>query len=126
MRVRHWVKFVAVFSVLLHAGLSVRHNSSVLMAALQESLTLQSGAICGVNVADISQSETPDVPAPAKNISKCPICMGAAPAAALLSDAAPISEAPLVSALKLAIISDTLAPRIAVVLPPSRAPPFTV
>jgi hypothetical protein len=119
MRIGRWVKLVAVFCVLLYAGLFVRHNNSVLANALTDGLFFQPGAICSVVNTGQDQS-----PVPAKS-SQCPICMGAAPAVIILSDAAPVSDAPVVSDFEPFVIADVLSSPIAVTLPPSRAPPFT-
>ena len=123
MRVNRWAGLVALLGVLLHAGLLVRHNSSVLAAALQ--LDPAFGVICGGASPPDTQGDTPDAPAPSKSGSKCPICMGAAPGAALLDAAAPVCHTPALSASRLAIAADTVTPRTPAAHPPSRAPPVT-
>jgi len=123
MRVNRWAGLVALLGVLLHAGLLVRHNSSVLAAALQ--LDPAFGVICGGASPPDTQGDTPDAPAPSKSGSKCPICMGAAPGIAVLAADAPVCQAPALTASRLAVTVETVTPRLTAVLPPSRAPPAT-
>lgn len=121
--VRHWVSFVAVVCVLLHAGLVVRHYNSVLVAALPNGLSFDLSAICGTFVP--SDAAT-GLPAQKQNVSKCPICMGAAPAVTLADGNVPALVVPPLAGQEVAYIADAPAPHTFAALPQSRAPPATV
>ena len=121
MRTRQWISFVALLSMLLHAGFLVRHNNSIVAAALHGIFAYDLTALCGVGPTD-QNPDLPDLPTPVN--SKCPICMGAAPAVALLAADIIISDKPVLSAPKLDVIADLILPRLEAVRPPSRAPPF--
>lgn len=125
MRTRHWVSIVAVFSVLLHAGLLVVHNTAMLAAMTQPASVLEFSAICSSGRATkLTPAQNPGLPVPAKNASQCPICMGAAPVVAVLSDDAWQCHAPFVAAAELPVLADFCAARRGATLPLVRAPPF--
>lgn len=120
--VRRWISFVAIFSVLLHAAFAARHNQSVIDATFANQFSAYLSVVCGDIVVD--RADTPDLPAPNKTAYKCPICMGAAPAVAALTDSvAPLLDTPLPTGPRLTSSPDRIAPSTIMALPPSRAPP---
>lgn len=118
MRFRRWIGVLAVFSVLLHAGLLIRHNSSILLASMSDAFALYGNAICYVEPSD----SQPDLPTP-DNTSKCPICAGAAPAVATLDIAIPVIETSSIFVPTPTFEPETNAGTLPAVCPPSRAPP---
>ncbi len=125
MRVSRWASFVALLGVLLHAGLIVRHNNSMLAAALHQEQAIPFGVMCNVPVEQQADAQTPNQPNPSQSVSKCPVCLGAAPGVALTSADTPALHAPALDTPRLTITASTTVPHIAAVLPPSRAPPAT-
>jgi hypothetical protein len=127
MRANRWVSLLALFGVLLHAGLVVRHNHTVLAAALQQDLPFAYGIICQAPVSGQSDNQPSEQSSPPKTISYCPICLGAVSGASLTGPVALEVAPPAPCALPPKIAAATaVAPQFRAVLPPSRAPPATV
>ena len=118
MRFRRWIEVLAVFSVLLHAGFLIHHNTSVLQTSVSDAFAFEARAFCYVGSSD----SQPKLPAP-DNTTKCPICAGAAPTVATLDIGIPAIEAPSISAPTLAFMPEIIVGTIPSVCPPSRAPP---
>jgi len=128
MRANRWVNLLALLGVLLHAGLVVRHNNTVLAAVLQQDLPFSYGIICQTPAQGQSGNQSPERASPLKNTAQCPICLGAVPGAALAGPVALDIPAPAPYALpplKMAAAA-AVAPQFRAVLPPSRAPPVAV
>jgi hypothetical protein len=114
---------VALLGVLLHAGLTVRHNYSMLAEALHQEQAVPSGVMCNLPVEQQADAQTPNQSNPSKSASKCPICLGAAPGVALTSADTPALHAPALYTPRLVTSASTAAPRTIVALLQSRAPP---
>jgi hypothetical protein len=126
MRVNRWASLLALLGVLLHAGLVVRHNGAVLAAALLHQHAIPFGAICYVFPDHPDGTVEPLDDANAhKNASKCPICTGAAPGAALTGADAPAIHAPELYTPCVAVSASRAVLQSVATLPPSRAPPAT-
>jgi hypothetical protein len=125
MRFSRLASFVALLGVLLHAGLTVRHNYSMLAEALHQEQAVPFGVMCNVPVEQQADAQTPNQPNPSKSASKCPICLGAAPGVALTSADTPAIHAPALYTPRLVMTASTVTLRTIVALPPSRAPPAT-
>jgi hypothetical protein len=128
MRANRWVSLLALFGVLLHAGLLVRHNNIVLAAVQQQDLLFSYGIICEVPADSRSDGQPQNQPSPFKKLYKCPICLGAVPGASLAGLLVLNIEPPasFVLPLKAAVTVAAVIPQFRAVHPPSRAPPATV
>ena len=126
MRANRWVSLLALFGVLLHAGLLVRHNNIVLAAAQQQDLLFSYGIICQIPVSSNSDGQPSNQPSPLKKLYKCPICQGAVPGASLAGLFVLQIEQPASSVVPLkAATAIAATPQFRNVLPPSRGPPAT-
>jgi hypothetical protein len=122
--VRYWVSLVGMLCVLLHAALVARHNQSVFVAAFSDQFLSDISVLCGdVNLGD---ADTSDTPGPNKTASKCQICVGAAPAVAVLDAVMPVLATSSPVAITATFTPELFAPSAMVALPPSRAPPALV
>jgi hypothetical protein len=127
MRINRWVNLLALLCVLLHAGLVVRHNHTVLAAILQQDLPFSYGIICQTPASGQSSNQPSEHSSPLKKISICPICFGAVPGAALAGPGALEVTLPAPCALPPKMAAATaVTPQFRAVLPPSQAPPATV
>jgi Protein of unknown function (DUF2946) len=126
MQLRRLISVMAMFGVLLHAGLLVRHSVSMTAAgfehaALQTSLS----TFChgGGGVSQLPAAETPDLPQPSNTGGDCPICSGVCGAAVVLPAVDAYIATPDRTAEKIAARAEILALRKADAWPPSRGPP---
>lgn len=129
MRLWRWTALMALFGVLVHAGLVVRHNAMVLNAKLEHSaLVAGLGVICSIHATgtQVPASELPFIPEPQQDPSSCPLCMGMAPPAAILAPSLLPSHAPNTIAMRMAVVGETIRLRLAEVRPPTRGPPAIV
>jgi Protein of unknown function (DUF2946) len=128
MRLRRWISLVAMFGVLLHAGLVVRHNAVMLNANLQQQeLVAALGVICHGNggTTQLAASDVPHVPQPSDSQSDCPICSGMVSAAALLPAMNFATLAHNRKSVRLTVVGREFAVRLVAVCPPSRGPPHS-
>jgi hypothetical protein len=114
MSFRRWISLVAILGVLVHAGFLIVHHNMLLAASPGG---FETGLLCRIPAPD-----TPDAPSTPVGF-KCPICMGAAPAVAVLDLGVPIVDAPEDFALKLTYHSVRLTVFYNAKRPHSRAPP---
>lgn len=124
---RQIVAVLAAFAMLVHAGLITRHHLAVLSGALHNiALAAALGELCHgqgdvTQTAGLAHVPAPDSPAFGE---PCPLCAGLGPAVAdvtpglLLSH--PISTA---TSVRIAAVSEIIAPRIGGLRPQPRAPP---
>ena len=130
---RQWRKLVglvAIFGVLLHAGLIVRHSTSMIAAQIQHTeLAAALGVIChgGGSAVALPASEIPNIPSelPASGggTQDCPLCMGFGMASAVLPDRIAVRNLPVASSARQEIVAIIIARRMAAVRPPSTGPP---
>jgi hypothetical protein len=128
MSLRRLISLVAVFGVLLHAGLVVRHNAFKLSATLQHQELVEAlGVICHGNggTAQLAASDVPHVPQPSDSQSDCPICSGMVSAAALPPAMNFATLAHDSKSVRLAVVGREIALRLVAVCPPSRGPPHS-
>jgi hypothetical protein len=131
MSLRLWVSVIALLGVLAHAAAIPRHNAIMLESALEagdqqaalaavgEKPQALAGLMCGAGA-----SAGKDGPsAPAKSES-CPICMGVAPAHAILSACQPEVSAPYAILIARARVRDMRVVQHKLYRPPARGPPI--
>lgn len=84
---RRWMVVLAIWSLLLHAGLLVQHNGVMLNAHLAHNTLLSDlHVLCAQQVtASLDGDSLPHVPRPAETQQACPICSGLVAAVALAS-----------------------------------------
>lgn len=129
MRTRRWTAMVALFGVLLHAGLIVRHNAMALTAKFEHgALVAALGVICHGNggTAELPAGEVPSLPQPEQERSSCPLCAGLAPVAAVLTDTDFVCHVPDAASSRMAVVGEIIRQRLAAVRPPTRGPPALV
>lgn len=129
MRLRRWTALVAIFGVLLHAGLIVRHNAMVLTAKLEHGALIAAlGIICHGNggTAELPAGEVPSLPEPDQDRGSCPLCAGLAPVATVLTDTGLVCHAPDAASSRMAVVGEIIRQRLAAVRPPTRGPPALV
>lgn len=121
------VRIIAIVGIVLHAGLLVRHNSSVLAANLQaSSLFVALAEICHGGGVQLSEApDIPQLPPPGGDSGSCPICKGCVAAAAVLPTVDFFHHSPLATVTRMEIVGEAIALRLARILPPARAPPRT-
>jgi hypothetical protein len=130
MSLRLWVSVLALLGVLAHAAAIPGHNAIMLASALEtadqqaalaavgEEPQAIAGLMCG---ADRSAGKD-GPPAPAKSGS-CPICMGVAPAHAILSACEPEVSAPFAVLTVRVAVRDMRIGQHRLYRPPARGPP---
>jgi hypothetical protein len=98
MRLRRWVGWIAVVSMLWHAATVARHDvflfeqvTATQLAALAEAFG--AGAICHSSAADAEEGKAPQK-SPANGSPRCPICLGLASAHALPASGAAALRVP--------------------------------
>lgn len=115
---------MAIFGVLLHAGIVARHNGFVLQSKLlHQELAVALGVICHSDGSISRRAVAPgELPAPAGTQGECPICMGGSAVAIL-----PTHEfAPVVldgGSARVALIAEIVRQRLDGLMPPPRGPP---
>lgn len=124
---RQIVAVLAAFAMLVHAGLVVRHHLTVLSGALHDTaLAAALGQLCQ-GQGDATRSATADhLPAPEKPASgePCPLCTGLGSAVADVTPKLVLCHpAPPATSLRIAVVSEIIAPRISGLRPQPRAPP---
>lgn len=138
MRLKHWLSWLAIVGMLLHAGAVVRHNASMLgtaLAAVSQSAPAKNysvldesgnviiaGAICHGNGFDDGSHDESQADKP-----RCPVCSGYVTAVAIDAPSACASIARLLTIADVVVIA-TLAhtPDVHHVVPPQRGPPAAV
>ena len=127
-RLRTIVGLLAIGFVLLHAGLIVRHNVSMLGGKLQQlTLAADLAVIChgaGAN-GQLPAADIPDLPAPADDQGDCPICKGMASATAILTAPDFDLRRPDRATARMVVIGKVIAVRLARLQPPATGPPHT-
>ena len=129
MSFRRGMTLLAVWGVLLHAALVVRHNAMVLNThLLAQELTKSLVVICHsasgtIRVVSADGSAPIDIPG---QQSDCPLCAGMTPAVALV----PVVDLPTVqvtvSAVRMVAVARIILERAASAWPPPRGPPLIV
>ncbi len=127
LRWRQIVGLLALFGVLLHAGLVVSHATVMLNAMLGDGDgTGAIGVICHGKGA-VAGSATPADETPRQDQrSECPICMGYGPAVTLLPEISVPKHVPHEISARQIVVAEIIARRMAAVRPPSTGPPFFV
>ena len=129
---RQWRKLfggLAIFAVLLHTGLVVRHGSAMLGTKLSQIEMLSSlASIChgGGGTALLPSADIPDLPAPKTNGGDCPLCLGHCSVVALLPGQFIVADIRHPISVKLEIISERIAGRVEQLRPPPTGPPRIV
>ncbi|WP_170937110.1 MULTISPECIES: DUF2946 family protein [Rhodomicrobium] len=124
-RVRPILSLLAVFGVLLHGAMVVRHGTAML-GWMQQVQALKSGmgVICLGNgeMSPLAAPDAPAIPASAGDPPKCPICLGMGSAVAILP--IPDLDPRLLdrASARVAAVGEIIAQKLAV-RPPPRAPP---
>jgi len=121
------LRYLAIIGIILHAGLIVRHNAAMLGSHLQlASLTADLAEIChgagGPSAAD--QHQLPKMPSPGSDLGSCPMCTGCISAVAILPTPYSIARVPHRTVIRMEVVGETIAQRLARLRPPSRAPPL--
>lgn len=115
---------MALVGVLLHASLLVRHNAALIDAAFDQIALVASGGVICHSDASVGQSaDSPALPKPFGKLPNCPICTGAAVAAAILPPTASLHLPALSAPARATVAHQRLASLQAEYRPPSRAPP---
>ena len=121
------LRALAIFGVLLHAGLIVWHNAAMLGATMQYNAVVSALAnTChgsGASTTDVRDS-LPDIPTPGNEQTGCPICKGCVAAIAILPDPALPEHCVHRAAMRMEIVGEIIAQRLTPVRPPTRAPPI--
>ena len=131
-RIRTLLTMLAIAGVLVHAALLVRHGSMMLQRhAADLSLTAALAMICHGNdeqASPSSSSNLPEIPPPSdgqrSGTGDCPLCSGMTTAAAIPSEPAALLCLVRFTSLRIVIVSETIADRMAARRPPARAPPL--
>jgi hypothetical protein len=129
MSFRRGISLLAIWGVLLHAAIVVRHNAMALQGHfLAHELTKTLGVIChnaGGIMKVVSTEGTAPIDIPGQQ-SDCPLCTGMMPAVAFV----PIVDLPLpqmtATALRIVAIARVIHERVASAWPPPRGPPLIV
>jgi hypothetical protein len=124
---RKFVGLLAIFGVLLHAALIVRHNGSMLAVQLGPDASFTS-VICHGDGAVATVAADVGVPAEQRgNLDDtCPMCAGFGATAAVLSEPAKIGIRHLPASTRIAANAEAIAERRAGERPPTRGPPAFV
>ena len=120
------LRALAIFGVLLHAGLIVWHSAAMVGATMQHNAIVAAiASIChGAGPATGgTQDDLPSVPAPSNEQSSCPICKGCVSAVAILSDPGLVVHRADPATARMEIVGEVIAQRVKPVRPPTRAPP---
>ena len=122
------LRVLAIVGIALHAGLLVRHNSSVLAGHLQSaSLIAALSEICrSGGAAGTERPDAPEPPFPGTESSSCPICKGCVSAAAVLPAVAEFNPVSYAALARIEAVGEAIAQRLTRVLPPARAPPLYI
>jgi hypothetical protein len=137
MSLRRLVSLLAVFGVLMHAGLVVRHSAIMLKASLVQADAVRTvGHIChtdGAATALVSSkvdqqadSDAVGNSEPTGGQTDCPICDGAIAKAVVLPMCVVSIHAPDMASARVAVVGETVALRLAAAWPPSRGPPTAI
>ena len=119
---RRSIAIWAIFGVLLHAGLIVRHNAMVLGAhLLHQDLVTSLASICNSSGTAVTSDDVAYIPSPNGGSSDCPICTGMMGTSGLLPEAANVVIAFDRPSQLIAVTSERIAPRLIGAWPPSRA-----
>ncbi len=130
-RFRGWISLFAIFGVLMHAALIVNHGASMLRMQMEyQALSAAYSTIChgGGIAAAPAGAELPALPQPpGGDMTKCPICLGAAPTVAIMAvplvmDLCPPDRA----SERVEMVSEIIARKLSGTKPPSHAPPAIV
>ena len=125
MRGKRWPTYLALLGVLLHASLVVQHGSASLARSLDHEMHVAAlGVIChGGAAVPVPASDIPSLPQPKTDWSFCPLCAGLAPAFAILGETTFDVRRPVPASVRVAIRSEAIQIRMAVLRPPPRGPP---
>jgi len=128
MRWRYWIRFIAVFSVLLHVGALVRHNGAALANSFGDSLAASLLVIChgSADAGFGSLQGSGLTPVPLDTRSSCPICSGQVSAFALAAPAPPEITATIATIFERQFRQRLLTVQRSAVCPPARGPPTVV
>jgi hypothetical protein len=130
MSLRLWVSVLALLGVLAHAAAIPRHNAIMLGSALEAAAKQTALAAVGEKPQAISDlmcgadgragKDDPSTPA---NSNSCPICMGVAPAHAIVSACEPEVSAPFAVVMARVAVRDMRIVQQRLYRPPARGPP---
>lgn len=119
------ISLTAVIGMLLHAGLLVRHNAVMLDAAFDQlALSFAGGVLCHGD-GDSDQAR-PALPRHSGALPDCPVCVGAASAAAILPPMIALPGRVATPAREVVSLDRDIAQRPVALRPPSRAPPSAI
>jgi hypothetical protein len=121
---RKFVGLLAVFGVLLHAGLIVRHNVSMVASQLG-SASQFTFMICHGDGSAATVAANVGMPAEDRGSldDTCPMCAGFGATAAVLSEPTKIAVRHLPASTSIVAIAEAIAERRAGDRPPTRGPP---
>lgn len=121
-----WIGLLALLSVVVHAGLVVRHNAIMVAATFaHHDLVGALGVIChsSKDAPDTSDEGLPGSTPPSSNTVECPVCMGFGGTSAILAERVTPKQVYVASAVRLEIVAEILLRRISFERPPTRGPP---
>jgi len=130
MSLRLWVSVIALLGVLAHAAAIPRHNAIMLASAIEAAdkqaalaaVGEKPDAIAGLMCRADTGAGKDGPSAPGKSGS-CPICMGVAPAHAILSACQPVIAAPFAVVMTRVVVRDMRIVQQKLYRPPARGPP---
>jgi Protein of unknown function (DUF2946) len=126
---RKFVGLLAIFGVLLHAGLIVRHNSSMVASQLDVSPSFASFICHGDGSETQFKTDVGSVPGEERDSrdGTCPLCAGFGSAVAVLAQPSSIGHIHRATkSLRVAVVAEVVARRMAGDRPPTRGPPILV